>query len=192
MPTSEAKKLRNKLWVEKNREYVREYLKKWRSTNQEKCKKYQKIYYNKLPLEKKQKKWNSLRKFNESNPNYAKEHYYKNKARYLAKKRRRDAIKISLLHPEHDRVVEQELFLKAQELSETSGVFHEIDHIIPLDCGGYHHHANLQVLPMSLNRQKGHDPFWQMDGYKSFRDVPEFLWPEKLKPSYQNLCRKGE
>jgi len=51
----------------------------------------------------------------------------------------------------------KEIYIQAVELSESTGVRHEVDHIIPLTnklvCG-LHNEFNLQILPMSDNRIK--------------------------------------
>ncbi len=31
----------------------------------------------------------------------------------------------------------------------------EVDHIVPLACGGPHHPSNLRIIPMEENRRKG-------------------------------------
>lgn len=100
---------------------------------------------------------------------------------------RRYAVKKSSIHPELDQVIEMELFNECQVLSNEAGVVYHLDHIIPLAHGGFHHHLNLQPLPYSINQSKNDNPLWEMEGYKSWRDVPEFLWPEKLKELYKKL-----
>lgn len=80
-----------------------------------------------------------------------------------------------------------EVFKAAKDLTARTGIVHEVDHIIPIHLGGFHHHLNLQALPKKVNILKKANPFWEMAGYKSWRDVPEYLWPEKLAPSYLAL-----
>ncbi len=63
---------------------------------------------------------------------------------------------------------------------------HHVDHIIPLNAGGFHHEKNLQVIPASVNASKRDNPFWTLDGYLSWRDVPSFLWPSGLRQSYSD------
>lgn len=96
---------------------------------------------------------------------------------------RRAAIK-NQRHPEHDRSIELSMVRQASALTKNTGIKHQIDHIIPLHAGGWHHHLNLQILPISVNASKNDNPFWQRDGYKCWMDVPAFLWPESLKHQY--------
>lgn len=98
---------------------------------------------------------------------------------------RRYAIKKSRIHPDIDQYQEMLLFIECQRLTKETGVIHHLDHIIPLTKGGWHHHLNLQPLPASVNHSKRNNPLWSRDGYKSWRDVPEFLWPDGLKEIYK-------
>lgn len=45
-------------------------------------------------------------------------------------------------------------YAKARRLSRETGVLHEVDHIIPVSCGGEHTASNLQVLTKWKNRSK--------------------------------------
>lgn len=60
------------------------------------------------------------------------------------------------LTQEHHKQIEI-LFIQAAELTKTTGIPHEVDHILPL-CGkkvnGLHVPWNLQILPRSDNRRK--------------------------------------
>jgi len=96
----------------------------------------------------------------------------------------RRALKRNQLHPDHNFGLEAAMHEQARFLTITTGVEHHVDHIIPIKHGGWHHHENLQVLPEGVNLGKSCDPFWQQDGFKSFRDVPQALWPEELTPLY--------
>lgn len=107
-----------------------------------------------------------------------------------ARSQRRRAIRRNQLHPCLDQVMERELFVLAQKMTRETGVPHHVDHIIPFKHGGWHHHLNLQVLPCRLNLCKKHNPFWSCSGFKSWRDVPEYLWPEQLAPAYRSIIEK--
>lgn len=78
---------------------------------------------------------------------------------------------------------------QAMELSKKHGPLFELDHIIPLSSGGKHEPLNLQIIPRAVNREKSGGAFWLSSEYKDFRDVPEFLWPEHLKPHYQLMLQ---
>ena len=43
---------------------------------------------------------------------------------------------------------------RAKQLTEETGVPHEVDHTIPISKGGLHHQDNLQVLTREENRRK--------------------------------------
>lgn len=101
-----------------------------------------------------------------------------------ARTRRRYALKKSRIHPDLDRKHERGLFMLAAELTRRTGIEHQVDHIIPLCRGGWHHQANLQVLPITANLAKGTDPFWESDLYLTWRDVPTHLWPSELSAEY--------
>lgn len=96
----------------------------------------------------------------------------------------RKARNAGLLHPRHDRAVEERLRIEAQDLTISTGIKHQIDHIIPTQMGGWHHHQNMQIIPGDINRRKNMNPFWEHPKYKSWKDVPCELWPEQLKLAY--------
>jgi len=45
-------------------------------------------------------------------------------------------------------------YRRARQLTEQTGIPHEVDHIVPLAKGGKHESSNLQVLPAQVNRRK--------------------------------------
>lgn len=50
---------------------------------------------------------------------------------------------------------ETELYKQCFILGKTTGIPHEVDHIVPVSKGGQHHPDNLQVLTRTENRRKG-------------------------------------
>jgi len=92
-------------------------------------------------------------------------------------------------HPERNEDILLSLYHEASSMALKTGVPHDMDHIIPISRGGWHHEKNVQALPVGVNRSKHHGAFWLSDEYLDFRDVPEFLWPEKLKPYYYLMLR---
>lgn len=46
-------------------------------------------------------------------------------------------------------------YQQAAELTKSTGIPHEVDHIIPLSRGGPHHPCNLRVVTRDENRRKG-------------------------------------
>lgn len=167
-------------------EQRRAYKKAWDARNPDKLKGYQRKYYESLPASRKKKKWESLKLHAKNNPEYQKEWYERNKTKCTEKAIRRRITKLNLTHLEIDLSVVRSLFDEAKEKTLLTGVVHDVDHIIPLAKGGWHHHLNLQVLPSPINKAKHDDHLWEMEGYKNWRDVPKFLWPEKLVEEYTN------
>lgn len=47
-----------------------------------------------------------------------------------------------------------QIYCKAKELTEDTGIPYEVDHIVPISKGGKHHEDNLQIITMSENRKK--------------------------------------
>jgi hypothetical protein len=87
------------------------------------------------------------------------------------------------LHPSSDVVKLKAIYARVTQLS-AEGSKWAVDHIIPLSRGGWHHEANLQPLPDRVNSAKCDDPFWERPGFKSWRDVPQALWPAELASQY--------
>lgn len=48
-----------------------------------------------------------------------------------------------------------EIYKRCQELTESTGIPHHVDHIIPLSKEGEHHPDNLQILTAEQNMKKG-------------------------------------
>ncbi len=110
-----------------------------------------------------------------------------NKAKRHSKQIEWKADNAGLLHEEYCYRRALKFFVAAAQLTEETGIKHDVDHIIPMGMGGWHHHLNLHVLPRKVNASKSIDPFWEIDGYKCWKHVPRHLWPNKLKPSYSVL-----
>lgn len=101
--------------------------------------------------------------------------------------RRRKALRRARLHPELDKRKERAICAECRRLTRATGRVHHVDHIIPLDLGGWHHHDNLQPMLQRLNILKSNNPLWEKKGYKSWRDVPRSLWPATLVGLYLSL-----
>lgn len=177
-------------WERANPERCRKTSAAWRARNPEVWKAANKKFYaaNRDEQRARKKKWcqenaatvYAMRKrWKSANPDKVKDSLRRKKAR-----------RRSCVHSGLDFRAERELFMSAQALTRATGILHHVDHIIPTKVGGWHHHLNLQVLPAPVNEHKNADPFWQMTGYKSWRDVPEYLWPEKLVPAYRAIIEK--
>lgn len=70
-------------------------------------------------------------------------------------KRRRSHQKNAIKLTAGEKLFVQSYYLQAQELTASTGIPHEVDHIIPLCQGGLHAPWNLQVLTRFDNRSKG-------------------------------------
>ncbi len=100
---------------------------------------------------------------------------------------KREARKLAQLHPDANPARIAFIFERAATLSKLTNLPHGVDHIIPLDKGGFHHEDNLQPLPLDLNSSKGNNPLWEHSEYCSWRDVPQKLWPDSLYSTYELL-----
>jgi 5-methylcytosine-specific restriction endonuclease McrA len=49
----------------------------------------------------------------------------------------------------------KKIYEECRKLSVSTGIPHEVDHIIPIAKGGLHHQDNLQIITMTENRKKG-------------------------------------
>ena len=74
------------------------------------------------------------------------------KARVRNSKRR--SKKRNATHLDHDPKIELTLIRQCQSLQKRLGIKFEVDHIVPISKGGFHHHLNLHVIPAYWNRVK--------------------------------------
>ena len=117
-----------KKWRQNNKEYVNSVSKNWQRNNPNKVKEMLKNRINKDP-----------------------DSYYSYKRMSSAKRR---ALKLDRLHVDHNFEIEKVLVDQCKRLYKRFGIRFEVDHIVPLDKGGWHHHLNLHVIPMIWNRRK--------------------------------------
>lgn len=137
-------------WYEVNRESVlndkerKIRMKKYRSENKERMSKQSKAW----------RRTNRIR-VNQTSREYQKtkrDYYTSQNAKYRANKKQSVPI-----WAESERKEINDLYLEANLLSKSTGILHEVDHIIPLqgkNVCGLHCLANLQILPLSENRKK--------------------------------------
>lgn len=125
--------------------------------------------------------------FREQRSRICKKWCNKNKGKVCQSVMRRITRKRNLIHPDLDANAEKTLYLLAAELTQKTGKPHQVDHIIPLISGGWHHHDNLQILPGPINASKSTNAFWTHPDYLSWKDVPNHLWPSGLAPTYSGL-----
>lgn len=79
------------------------------------------------------------------------------------------------LHPERNDKLIQCIFGISTRISKCLQFDYEVDHIIPLSKGGWHHEENLQVISMRLNVRKNNKLDFQHPFLKTSEDVPVFL-----------------
>lgn len=154
----EERKRYRKEYAERNRESLSEYQKAYRTANAGKAREYQREYSKEY--------YHSKLKHN---PEYVQEMrkraerwYLENteRAKLNAKAhcvRRRDLIgKVTPAWANMESV--KAIYALAMKLTEETGIKHEVDHIVPLrgkNVQGLHCEANLRVITMAENRQKG-------------------------------------
>lgn len=49
----------------------------------------------------------------------------------------------------------RQIYAECRKISDETGIPHEVDHIIPIAKGGFHHQDNLQIITQEQNRRKG-------------------------------------
>ena len=128
----------SKAWQAANRERQAAYVKVWRSKNKEHIKEYERATKERKSAT--NKAWKSI---NPDRLNF-----------YTAKRR---AAQLERTVPWADLVSIQAIYSEAKRLTETTGVKHHVDHVIPLQgelVSGLHVESNLQVLTAQENCSK--------------------------------------
>jgi hypothetical protein len=139
----------------------KEYLKQYRLKNKERLKELSKAYYenNKDKLRQDFKEY--YLKTKTRRRELGKLHYEQNKSLYLMHSRTRKAT-IKRACPnclnEDDLKIITSIYVECKRISESTGVIHHVDHIVPLNgknvCG-LHVPCNLQILTAEENLKKG-------------------------------------
>jgi hypothetical protein len=99
----------------------------------------------------------ALRKklYGAAHPEKRRASYQRHKESYVRRYYERK-YKIETLTPlDANRDIITGAYVRAKELTDITGVKHEVDHIVPISLGGLHHQDNLQVMPWLANREKG-------------------------------------
>lgn len=68
-------------------------------------------------------------------------------ARYRAKKKNQT-------HKDYNNDIALSFYEHSQRVSRCLGIRYQVDHILPINKGGYHHHGNLQSIPAHFNESK--------------------------------------
>jgi hypothetical protein len=156
---------RTKQWKVCNREHIKSKQKDYWDVNKYKYKISSKDYKieNKDKISKQMKIWNR-----------------ENKHLKLIYQNKRRAIKLSQYHVNHNTDIEKVLTLMSNRISKCCGVIHNVDHILPLSAGGYHHHLNLQVIPASINFSKKDSLLFKHPLLLHWSELPDYLL-DKIK-----------
>jgi len=162
----------------KNEQHIKksiEYRKEYRENNKERLKKYSGDYYSthKKEMAKSGKMWRT------KNGEYRKARdsaYRKNNKAlcntYVTKRRARLRY---ALHPDHNKFIEKVYQEMSLRLKDCTGIRFNVDHILPINSGGFHHHGNLQVVPASLNEGKGDRLDFTHPCFIHWTDLPNYL-----------------
>ena len=155
-----------KAWRAANKEKRKEYKKAWDTANKEKQQEYKKAHY----AENTDKYKNYSKAWRAANA----ELYYT----FMTKQR---ALKLNRLHPDHDVEIERSLYILAKNCEAIFNEPFHIDHILPYDCGGTHHHLNLQVIPARVNRNKKNNLDYECNwpNFKTWKNLPDYLLIDK-------------
>lgn len=142
----ECQKINQRNWYKKNKKRHQEAMKKWYRTNKEKALNNMKNWREKnLELARKKSRDNATK------------WQRKNIGRTNATQAKRRAIKKQALAPWANLKLIKQVYKQAAELTKSTGIPHEVDHIYPLQSKymcGLHVENNLQILTKSENSAK--------------------------------------
>lgn len=99
--------------------------------------------------------------------------YNGDKIRSYNSKRR--SLKQNAVSQLHNPKIEQCFYKMARMLKEETGNDYHLDHILPLNKGGVHHHCNLQIIEAKKNLEKNISLVYQDAWLMSFIDLPDVV-----------------
>ena len=144
----EAVYARRKEWYAANKERLRQKRRDWWATHPQ-------------TEDQKQRAIERVAKWAKENPErrkkIAREWVNNNPGKVNANTRRRQTIKLNATPTWVDHEAIKQIYIRAAELTQQTGIRHEVDHIIPLRCkdrNGLHVPWNLQILPYHKHREK--------------------------------------
>jgi hypothetical protein len=79
------------------------------------------------------------------------------------------------LHPDHNVDIERVYHNMAIRVKTCLGIDYHVDHILPLNSGGFHHHGNLQVIPGRINIVKSDNIEYTNPILIHWIELPDFL-----------------
>ena len=158
---AECANVQSNAWKKANREACSKQKNFWAQANREKVRALKKGYYESSPEERASQALRS-RRWLEANREKSRAATARwrvnNRDKSAAAQQRRRAKKLqrTVAWADHDKI--RQLYALAREMTEQTGVPHEVDHIYPLQgklVSGLHVETNLRVIPKSENRSKG-------------------------------------
>lgn len=167
-------------WRSENLSTCSEQKRRWCAKNREKVRALKRNYYRNSARERENQARRS-RQWLESNREKSRASSAKWRETHLetaaAAQQRRRARKLRQMPPWADHEKIRQFYALAKELTEQTGIEHEVDHIVPLQgklVSGLHIETNLQVLPKKANRAKGaRFPRWG----QSLGEIQNGLYP---------------
>jgi len=153
----ECDKESRRSWREKNRESIREYNKRWYKEDPKRQREYEKSWCKKNPELNKQRGIRWAKENPERMKEKAKRWRSKNKDKINAYTSKYRAAKKQALPSWVDLNAIKQIYTEAAELTKSTGIRHEVDHIYPLKSDymcGLHVETNLQVLTQLKNVSK--------------------------------------
>jgi hypothetical protein len=163
-------------WRINNPEKTYQYAIKWQKNNPEKLKEVKHreylnnidryINYNKKYKEThKEEISNYLKEWRKENSDYINN--------YVSKRRVLKINSMIMSGADINKIID--IYRQCKEISNLTGIKHEVDHIIPLkgkELNGTHHEENLQILPKDENRRKGNKIMLE---YIGDRDISKMI-----------------
>jgi transposase len=137
-------------WYHSDPEKAKAYHRQWYQDNIEKSRKVGREHM-------KRKRKENPERFHQLDKEYHKRKYAKYPHRFKERtaKYRHKKREVTFPMCKIERMMCQNYYLLARELTKETGIPHEVDHIWPISRGGPHLPWNLQVLTKEENRKKG-------------------------------------
>ena len=141
-------------WERANPERARQTAAAWVAKNQEKLKELRKKYYWQDPQKARAVARHFYGVHKHKRISQKRDYYERNRAACLERSRRRTRKLRHFPVNEIEKKMIQNYYIIARELTQQTGIPHEVDHIWPIAKGGPHLPWNLQVLTAEENRKK--------------------------------------
>jgi len=158
-----------------NKDKIKESAKIYKKNNKEKIKEWSASYYE----ENKERISLITKKYRKDNPDklrsLRKEYEKNNRSKMTQKAAKRRTLKMKSHHPTNDPIIESIIYDMSTRITKCIGLDFHVDHILPLNQGGYHHHQNLQSIPGRVNESKHDSLDFRHPLLVHWTELPEFL-----------------